>query len=124
MNKQEVKGISIYLQVSAAVMMILFSHYIVRALPGALSFGGPASIIVPILTTLLFVGIILVLFRKKWGLIFGFLNGAYMIFQPIYVHIIKGLPDKNGIWWYPVLPWSISLLIIYFCNLSWKNWDK
>ena len=108
------KGISIYLQAAAAMMIVLFVHYVVRALPGALGYGGPAIIIVLILASLLLLGIVLVLLNKKSGLIFGFLNGAWMIFQPIFVHIIQGHPDKNGIWWYPSLPWTISILLIYF----------
>lgn len=115
-------GISIYVQAAVGTMLILFVHYLVRALPGALGYGGPAAILVPILTTLLFVGIVLVLLKKKVGLILGFLNAAYMLFQPIYVHIIQGLPDKDGIWWYPMFPWLQSILVIYFGYLAWKNW--
>jgi len=93
-------------------------------IPGALGYGGPAKIVVPTLTCSLIVGIVLVFLKKKFGLIFGFLSRARMIFQPIFVHIIKGIPDKNGIWWYPalpLLPWTMSILVIYFCYLAWKN---
>ncbi len=61
------KGISIYVQAAVAMMLVLFVHYLVRALPGALGYGGPAAILVPTLTTLLFVGIGLVLLNKKVG---------------------------------------------------------
>jgi hypothetical protein len=124
MKKNNLELPSIYIQAVVAMMLVLLLHYIVRAIPGALGYGGPAKIVVPTLTCLLIVGIVLVFLKKKFGLIFGFLNGAWMIFQPILVHIIKGLPDKNGIWWYPALPWTISILVIYFCYLAWKNWDR
>ncbi len=114
---------SIYRQPSVAMMIVLFVHYVVRALPGAIGYGGAAKIFVPILASLLLLGIVLVLLKKKTGLIFGFLNGAWMIFQPIFVHIIQGRPDKNGIWWYPSLPWTISVLVIYFCYVAWKHWE-
>jgi hypothetical protein len=117
------KHVPILLQSTTSMMCVLFVHYIARALPGALGYGGPAKVIVPTLSFLLLVGILLTFFKKKAGLIFGFLNGVWMLFQPIFVHIIKRLPDKDGIWWYPTLPWTISVFVIYFCYLSWKNWD-
>lgn len=123
MNTKE-KGISIFKQAAAASMLVLFMHYLVRAIPGALRHEGAAVIFVPTLAALLCIGMVLVLFNKKFGLIFGFLNGVWMIFQPIMVHIINGAPDINGVWWYPSFPWTLSLLVIYFCCAAWKNWDK
>ena len=84
--------------------------------------GGPGAVGVPIFAGLLVIGILLLVFRNKWGLILGMIDGAFMIFQPILVHIILAHPDQNGIWWYPIFPWTQAILIIYFCRLAWKNW--
>ena len=59
---------------------------------------------------------------NKWGLLLGIIDGAWMIFQPILVHIIMARPDINGIWWYPIFPWTQAVLLIYFCRIAWKNW--
>jgi hypothetical protein len=116
--------ISIYVQAAIALMFIQFIHKIVREIPGSLNMGGPGGYVTILLAFLLFVGIVLSLFRIKWGLIFGFIDGAWMIFQPVLVHIIWAKPDINGIWWYPIFPWTQALLLIYFCTLAWKkaNW--
>ncbi len=44
-----------------------------------------------------------------------------MVLQPIIVHIIMGIPEVNGIWWYPVFPWIQAILIIYFSVLLLRN---
>lgn len=126
MGAKEAKGLrlSIYLQAAMAMMLIQLVHKIVREIPGALQMGGPGSIVVPGFACLLAVGIILLLMKVKWGLILGIIAAAWMIFQPVLVHIIRAHPDQNGIWWYPVFPWTQALLIIYFCVLAWKKWDK
>ncbi len=58
--------------------------------------GGPGAVGVPIFAGLLVIGILLLVFRSKWGLILGMIDGAFMIFQPILVHIILTHPDQNG----------------------------
>ncbi len=113
---------SIHVQAAIALMLIQFVHKIVREIPGALKMGGPGAVGVPILACLLALGICLLLLKIRWGLILGIISGAWMIFQPILVHIIIAKPDINGIWWYPIFPWTQALLIIYFCRLAWKNW--
>jgi len=114
---------AIQVQAAMALLLIQLVHKIVREIPGAIKMGGPGSIAVPIFSGLLAVGIILLVLRNKWGLILGLIDGAFMIFQPILVHIILAHPDQNGIWWYPIFPWTQALLIIYFCHLAWKNWQ-
>jgi len=112
---------SIRVQAVIALMLIQFVHKIVREIPGALNMGGPGAVAVPIFACLLAIGISLLFLKIRWGLIIGIIDGAWMIFQPILVHIIMAKPDINGIWWYPLFPWTQALLIIYFCRLAWKN---
>ncbi len=114
---------SIYIQSAIALMLIQLVHKIVREIPGALKLGGPGAVGVPVFAGLLAIGIVLLLFRKKWGLLLGILDGAFMIFQPILVHVIMGHPDQNGIWWYPLFPWTQAVLILYFCTVAWKKSD-
>ena len=114
---------AIQVQAVIALMLIQLVHKIVREIPGAIKMGGPGMIIVPIFAGLLVIGILLLILRNKWGLILGGIDGAFMIFQPILVHIILAHPDQNGIWWYPIFPWTQAILIIYFCRLAWKNWQ-
>ncbi len=123
MNKDN-KRCSMSRQASAAMMFVLLIHYIVRSLPGAFGFGDFAKILVFFISAVLAFGIVLVLLKKKAGLFLGILNGVYMIFMPVFVHIIKGYPDINGIWWYPLLPWTIGVFIIYFCSVTWKKWNN
>jgi len=121
--KTEVKLLSaIQVQAVIALMLIQLVHKIVREIPGAIKMGGPGAVGVPIFAGLLVIGILLLIFRNKWGLILGMIDGAFMIFQPILVHIILAHPDQNGIWWYPIFPWTQAILIIYFCRIAWKNW--
>jgi hypothetical protein len=120
-NKTTSKMPSIHIQAVIAVMLIQLVHKIVREIPGVLKIGGVGTIAVPIFATLLALGIVLLLLKSKWGLILGIVDGAFMIFQPILVHIIQGHPDQNGIWWYPMFPWTQAILIIYFCILAWNR---
>ena len=122
---QELKSrSSIYHQTAMAMMLIQLVHKIVREIPGAIKMEGPGAIGVPIFAGLLAVRILLIILKNKWGLILGIIDGAFMIFQPILVHIILAHPDQNGVWWYPIFPWTQAILIIYFCCLAWKNWAK
>lgn len=113
---------SIHVQAVMALMFIQLVHKIVREIPGAFNMGGPGVVVVPVFAGLLSVGILLLILRIKWGLILGMITGAFMLCQPVLVHIIMAKPDINGIWWYPIFPWTQALLIIYFCHLAWKNW--
>jgi len=121
--KNKLKSPSIYIQVVIAMLLIQLVHKIVREIPGAIQMGGPGAVGVPIFAGLLVIGILLLVFKNKWGLILGMIDGAFMIFQPILVHIILAHPDQNGIWWYPIFPWTQAILVIYFCRLAWKNWQ-
>ncbi len=109
---------------AAAMMLVLLMHNMVRGLPGSFDYGRFATVLVLAVSALLLLGIVLTLLGKKAGFVLGVLNGVYMIFMPIFIHIIKGRPDINGIWWYPVLPWTMAILTIYFCVLAWKAWNR
>ena len=122
MNSERKTLPSIYIQAAIALMLIQLVHKIVREIPGAFNMGGPGAVAVPVFACLLVIGIILLFLKSKWGLILGIIDGAWMIFQPILVHIIMARPDINGIWWYPIFPWTQGVLIIYFCRVAWKNW--
>lgn len=124
MNKNKLKSPKIYIQVVVAMMIIQLVHKIVREIPHSIDLGGPGAIITPIFAGMLVLGILLTLFRFKSGLILGLICGIWMIFQPIIVHIIMGIPEVNGIWWYPVFPWIQALLIIYFSVLVLRNENK
>jgi hypothetical protein len=112
---------SIQIQAAVALMLIQLVHKIVREIPGAIKMGGPGAIGVSFFACLLAIGILLIVLKNKWGLILGMIDGVFMIFQPILIHIILAHPDQNGIWWYPIFPWTQAILIIYFCRLAWKN---
>jgi len=124
MKKIKIKSINIYNQVAISLLLIQLVHKIVREIPGAFKMGGAGQIIVPIFAGIIIIGIIFIIFRIKWGLILGFLDGIFMIIQPILIHIILAHPDQNGIWWYPIFPWIQAILIIYFCRLAWENWNS
>jgi hypothetical protein len=122
--KTEVKLLpNIQVQVVIALMLIQLVHKIVREIPGAIKMGGIGTAGVPIFAGILVIGILLLVLRNKWGLVLGMIDGAFMVFQPVLVHIILAHPDQNGIWWYPIFPWTQAILIIYFCRLAWKNWQ-
>jgi hypothetical protein len=122
MNTKRKTSLSIYIQAAVALMLIQLAHKIVREIPGAFSIGGSVALAVPVFAGLLVIGILLLLLKLKLGLILGMIDGAGMILQPFLVHIIVPRPDINGIWWYPIFPWTQAVLIIYFCRIAWKNW--
>ncbi len=121
MKKDRLTLPSIYIQAAISMMLIQLVHKIVREIPGSLRMEGPGGFVTIVFACLLAAGILLLLLRIKWGLLLGIIDGAWMLFQPIYVHVIRGLPDQNGIWWYPLFPWIQAILIIYFCFHAWKR---
>jgi hypothetical protein len=114
--------VTIDVQATIALMLIQLVHKIVREIPHSLDMGGAGAIVTPVMAIMLAVGIGSLLLKAKWGLVLGVVDGIWMIFQPILVHIILAQPDINGIWWYPIFPWTQAILMIYFCRLAWKNW--
>ena len=123
MKKNKGIRLSIYIQAVIAIMLIQLVHKIVREIPHVLDMGGIGAIAVPMFAGLLVLGIVLLFFNVKLGLILGLVDGVFMIFQPILVHVIIAKPDINGVWWYPIFPWIQAILIIYFCVLAWNKFD-
>ncbi|MCD4819607.1 MAG: hypothetical protein K8S23_13040 [Candidatus Cloacimonetes bacterium] len=121
MKNNKLKSPTIYIQAIIALLLIQLIHKIVREIPGAIKMGGPGAIAVPIFAGLLFISIILLILRNKWGLILGMIDGIFMLFQPVLVHIILAKPDQNGIWWYPIFPWIQAILILYFSYLVFRK---
>jgi hypothetical protein len=124
MKKNKLKSPTIYIQAAIALLLIQLVHKIVREIPGAIKMGGPGVIVTSIFAGLLVISIILLVLRNKWGLILGMIDGIFMIFQPILIHIILAHPDQNGVWWYPIFPWIQAILIIYFSFLVLGNENK
>ena len=115
------RRISIYVQVAMAVMFIQLMHKVVREIPHALNLEGPGGVFAIVLACLLAVGILLLFMGVRLGLLLGIVDAIWMFFQPILVHVILAKPAVNGIWWYPVFPWTQAILILYFCILAWKK---
>ena len=113
--------VSIYVQAVVAMLFIQLIHKIVREIPGALKLGGYGAVATSVFAVSLVFAIVLTLSGKKAGLFIGVINGIWMLFQPILVHVIMAHPDQNGIWWYPVFPWTQAVLIIYFCVMAWRH---
>ncbi len=114
----------IYIKAVVALMFIQLVHKVVREIPHVLRMSKMFSKAgLMFFTVLLIVGIVGVLWRFRWGLVFGIIGAAWMIFQPFLVHGIMRVPALNGIWWYPIFPISQGGLIIYFSILTWQK-DK
>jgi hypothetical protein len=115
------RRISIHVQTAMAVMLIQLMHKVVREIPHAFRLEGPAGVFTTVLACLLAVGILLLFMGIRWGLLLGIVDAIWMLFQPILVHVILAQPATDGIWWYPVFPWTQAILILYFCILAWKK---
>ncbi len=121
-NQNQSQGLPLHIQAAMAMMFILFVHKLVREIPGSLklegSIGGIATITAAVMLAL---GIALLFFRNRWGLIIGAIPAVWATLQWILVHVIQGNPDQNGVWWYPIFPIVQGALIIYFSILAWRN---
>lgn len=113
---------SVEVQAAAALLLIQLVHKIVREIPGALDMGGAGAVFTSVMAVFAAASLVLLALKVKWGLALGAIDALSMIIQPIIVHVIMAKPDVNGIWWYPIFPWTQALLILYFCYLAWKNW--
>lgn len=121
-SENQSRDLSIYIQAVIAMMLILFVHKLVREIPGSLKLEGAIGGIVTMTTAaLLAISIILLFLRNRWGLILSFVPAVWAMLQWIWVHVIQGNPDQNGIWWYPIFPIVQGALIIYFSILAWRN---
>ncbi len=125
MNNSSKLGVpAIYIKAVIALMVIQLVHKVVREIPHVLRMTRIfPKVGLIFFTVLLIAGIIGVFCRLRWGLIFGIIGGIWMIFQPFLVHGIMGMPDVNGIWWYPIFPITQGALIVYFSLLTLQK-DK
>ncbi|MCD4740054.1 hypothetical protein K8R43_02560 [archaeon] len=118
------KKLSIYFQVVIALLFINLIHKIVREIPGSMNLTAEGMIGILFTTGMagiLAISIILLLLGKKQGLLLGMIPAVWAMLQWIVVHVIRGYPDQNGIWWYPIFPIIQGALIIYFSVLAMKN---
>jgi len=121
-NENQSGGLSIHIQAVMAMMFILFVHKLVREIPGSLKLEGAiGGIVTMTIAALLAISIILLFFRNRWGLILSFVPAVWAMLQWIWVHVIQGNPDRNGIWWYPIFPIVQGALIIYFSILARRD---
>ena len=116
---------SIYIQAVTALLIINLLHKIVREIPGAIKLDEKFGILLAsFLTIILIVSIIFLLQKRKAGLFLGMLPAVWAMLQWIIVHVLKGYPDQNGVWWYPIFPISQGVLILYFLLLLLRNEEK
>ena len=121
-NENQSQNLPVRIQAVMAMMFILFVHKLVREIPHSLNMGGSMSGIATITAAaMLALGIALLFFRSRWGLILGAIPAVWATLQWILVHIIWAHPDRNGIWWYPIFPIVQGALIIYFSVLAWRD---
>jgi hypothetical protein len=125
MKENDSKYPSIYIQAVIAALLINLVHKFVREIPGSISLIGQQGFIggvVTIITAVIIaISILLLLFKRKEGVILGIIPAIWAIVQWIINHVIWANPDINGIWWYPIFPVIQGLLIIYFSILAWRN---
>ena len=120
-NENQSRKPSIHIQAVMAMMFILFVHKLVREIPGSLDIGSIGGIATITAAAMLALGIALLFFRNRWGLILGFVPAVWAMLQWILVHVIWARPDQNGVWWYPIFPIVQGVLIIYFSILAWRD---
>jgi hypothetical protein len=120
-NANQSRGLSIHIQAAMAMMFVLFVHKLVREIPHSLDMGSISGIATIAAAAMLALGIALLFFRNRWGLILGAIPAVWAMLQWILVHVIWAHPDRNGIWWYPIFPIVQGALIIYFSILAWRD---
>ena len=124
-NENQSQNLPVRIQAVMAMMFILFVHKLVREIPGSLNMEGKIGGVATIITAaMLALGIALLFFRNRWGLILGAIPAVWAMLQWILVHVIWAHPDQNGIWWYPIFPIVQGALIIYFSILAWRDNDS
>jgi len=125
MKENDSKYPSIYIQAVIAVLLVNLVHKLVREIPGSISLMGQqgtiGSVVTNITAVIIAISILLLLFKRKEGVILGIIPAIWAMVQWIINHVIWANPDINGIWWYPIFPVVQGLLIIYFSILAWRN---
>ena len=119
------KSSSIYIQAAIAALIYNLLHILAWELPIAIRYGWNVNVIgdgVVIAVSVL--SIILIAFRRKVGVILGFIPAAWAIFfQWFLVYYIFGYKEPTGVWWYPLFPIFQGIMIVFFCVLAYRNID-
>lgn len=125
MKENDSKYPSIYIQAVIAALLVNLVHKFVREIPGSISQmgtqGAVGGVVTIITAVIIAISILLLLLKRKEGVILGIIPAIWAMVQWIIYHVIWGYPDINGIWWYPIFPVVQGLLIIYFSLLAWRN---
>ena len=120
------KSSSLHIQVAIAALIYNLLHILAWEVPIAIRLGWNVNAIgdiVVIATSVL--GIILIAFRKKAGVILGLIPAAWAIFlQWFLVYCIFGYKEPNGVWWYPLFPIFQGIIIGFFCFLAYRDIDR
>ncbi|MCU0849575.1 MAG: hypothetical protein MUD12_16960, partial [Spirochaetes bacterium] len=114
------------LQVAIATLLYNVLHILAWELPIAVRLSWDVNIIGDIIviaaSTL---GMILIAFGKKAGLILAVIPASWAIFfQWFIVYFILGYKEPNGVWWYPLFPIFQGINIVFFCILAYRNLDR
>ena len=119
------KTSSIYIQAAIAALTYNLLHILSWELPIAVRLNWTVNIIGDgIVIAVSILGIILIAFRKKVGLIMGFIPAVWAIFlQWFLVYGIFGYKEPNGVWWYPLFPIFQGIMILFFCILAYRDID-
>jgi hypothetical protein len=125
MKENDSKYPSIYIQAVIAVLLVNLVHKFVREIPGSMREMDQQGIIGGVFTigttVIIAISILLLLLKRKEGVILAIIPAIWAMVQWIINHVIWANPDINGIWWYPIFPVFQGLLIIYFSILAWRN---
>ncbi len=101
-------------------------HILAWELPIAIRLNWNVNIIGDIIVIAVSIlGIILIAFRRKVGLILGFIPAFWAIFlQWFLVYYIFGYREPNDVWWYPLFPIFQGIMIVFFCVLAYRDMDR
>ena len=121
-NKKTLKSLPVYIHIVAALLFLQFCQKIVRELIVAFrDFQIRGSVPVIILMIITLTGIILLIFRFRFGVYLSIFCGIILMIQPILYHIILKYPCLGGIQWYPFFTFFQGILIIYTSFELLKN---
>ena len=119
------KSSSIYIQAAIAALTYNLLHILAWELPIAVRLDWNVNIIGDIIVIPVSVlAISLIAFRKKVGLILGFIPAIWAIFlQWFLIYVVFGYKEPNDVWWYPLFPIFQGIMILFFCFLAYRDID-
>ena len=120
------KTSSIYIQAAIAALTYNLLHILSWELPIAIRHGWNVNVIGDgVVIALSVLSIILIAFRKKVGLILGFIPAFWAIFlQWFLVYGMFVYKEPNGVWWYPMFPIFQGIMIVFFSVLAYRDIDS